>query len=140
MEFTFSKVYLVTDEDYESLKDEAGVPKNYEQLSLCEKNSEAIIRQIEDGTSTAFRQRRLLPWCYTVHGGNPHCHQFIKVPAACNRDVATTIQNYAAQIIAGCHYALQEKNPPHTMGQSSWSIIFQSNPLGSRENVSSVLY
>ena len=70
MEFTFSKVYLVTDEDYESLKDEAGVPKNYEQLSLCEKNSEAIIRQIEDGTSTAFRQGPLPAQLDAILPGN----------------------------------------------------------------------
>src|SRR4029079_16065619 len=60
---TYSKVYLVTDEDYEELKDEVGVPSNYVQLSLCETNSQDIIEDIEDGTSTAFTKGTLLPWC-----------------------------------------------------------------------------
>lgn len=125
MEITFSKIYLVTDEDYASLRQAAGVPANYEQLFLCENNSQTVIRQIEQGTITAFTTGKLLPWCYTVPGGNPHSHQFIKVPAACNGNVAEAIRRYSDQIIARCGYMLQEKNPPHDMGQSSWSIIFQ---------------
>jgi len=92
---------------------------------LCENNSSQIIDQIEEGTNAAFSNGKLLPWCYTVPGGNPHCHQFIKVPKSCNKSVAADIRRYSDEIIANSHYALQEQNPPHTIGKSSWSIIFQ---------------
>jgi hypothetical protein len=138
MEFTYSKIYLVTDEDYELLKEEVGVPKKYEQLSVCENNSQKIIDKIEEGTDAAFMRGELLPWCYTVPDGNPHSHQFIKVPAGCNQNVAASIQIYSEQIINQCQYLLQKKYPPHMIGKSSWSIIFSDTlKEGSRVSASS---
>lgn len=125
-QYTYTKVYLVTDEDYDQLIKDVGVPNTYDQLSLCENNSATIIGQIEEGTTAAFKNGKLLPWCYTVPGGNPHAHMFIKVPKSCNQNVALEIQLYSNQIIAKCPFKVQERNPPHTIGKSSWSIIFQN--------------
>lgn len=126
-DITYSKIYLVTDDDYGTLSDLVGVPSSYVQLSLCEVNSSTIIDEIEEGTSSAFTKGILMPWCYTVPGGNPHCHQFIRVRANCNKNVAADIKQYSDKIIAQCPYKLQDKNPPHTMGKNSWSIIFQND-------------
>ena len=126
-DISFSKIYLVTDEDYEKLSDLVGVPDDYVQLSLCEVNSETTIGQIEEGTSAAFTDGVILPWCYMVPDGNPHCHQFIRVRANCNTNVSADIKLYSQQIIAMCPYKLQQKNPPHKMGKSSWAIIFQND-------------
>lgn len=127
MKYNIFKVYLVTDEDYSALAAKAGVPGNYTQLELCQTGfaSDEVIHQIIQGCNDLFQQSTVDSWVY-IKDGHGHC--FVKVPAACNADVQKQIEEYSNQLIAACNYGLQDTNPPHSIGSSSWAIIFQNKP------------
>lgn len=119
----FGKFYQITDEDYSTLAQKAGVPKNYEQLYLCDDNYEDIVGKVIDGITRAFTTGEVVPWGFMKDG---HIHFFVRVQGNCNTNVQESITRNSSLIIDLCPYILQEKNPPHKMGKSSWSIIFQN--------------